>query len=34
MVGRIEPGDEIAVKVDPSNPAIVVVDPELTPYGY
>jgi uncharacterized protein (DUF58 family) len=34
MVGRIEPDKEIAVKVDPTNPAIVVVDPELTPYGY
>ena len=34
MVARIEPGKEIAVKVDPTNPEIVVVDPELTPYGY
>jgi hypothetical protein len=34
MVGRIEPGDEIAVKVDRNDPTIVVVDEALTPYGY
>jgi hypothetical protein len=34
MVGRIEPDKEIPVKVDPANPDIVVVDVELTPYGY
>jgi len=34
MVGKIEPGDEIAVKVDREDPKIVVVDEALTPYGY
>jgi hypothetical protein len=34
MVGRIEPGKEIAVKVDRNDPNVVVVDEELTPYGY
>jgi hypothetical protein len=34
VVGELEPGDEIAVKVDPEDPANIVVDPELTPYTY
>jgi uncharacterized membrane protein len=34
MVGKIEPGDEIAVRVDRNDPKIVVVDEALTPYGY
>ena len=34
LVGRIEPGKEIAVKVDRNNPDVVVIDEELTPYGY
>jgi uncharacterized membrane protein len=34
LVGRIEPGKEIPVKVDRDNPDVVVIDEELTPYGY
>lgn len=34
MVGKIEPGDEIAVKVDRDDPGVVVIDEALTPYGY
>jgi hypothetical protein len=34
MVARIEPDKEIAVKIDPNDPGIVVIDEALTPYGY
>lgn len=34
MVSRVQPDSEIAVKVDPADPTVVVVDEELTPYGY
>ncbi|MCZ4499295.1 MAG: hypothetical protein JWQ74_1848 [Marmoricola sp.] len=33
-VSRIQVGSTIAVKVDPSMPAVVVVDESLTPHGY
>ena len=31
---RTQPGSEFPVKIDPDDRKIVVVDPELTPYGY
>ena len=34
LVARIEPDQEIAVKVDRDNPDVVVIDEALTPYGY
>lgn len=34
MVSSVKPGEEIAVKVDQTDPSIVVVDEALTPYGY
>lgn len=34
MVSQVQPGEEIAVKVDPLDPDVVVVDETLTPYGY
>jgi len=33
-IPRIQPGCQIAVRVDPKDPAKVVIDAELTPYGY
>jgi hypothetical protein len=34
MANRVQPGSEIRVKIDPTDPSVVVVDEELTPYGY
>ena len=34
MVSKVQPGEEIDVKVDQLDPTIVVVDAALTPYGY
>jgi len=34
MVSKVQPGEEIAVKVDQLDPSVVVVDESLTPYGY
>ena len=33
-IPRIQPNCEISVRVDPNDHSFVVVDPELTPYGY
>jgi len=33
-IPRIQPGCQILVKVDPQSPTDLVVDEELTPYGY
>ncbi len=33
-IPRIQPGCTIAVRVDPTDPGTMVVDPSLTPYGY
>ncbi len=34
MVSKVQPGEEIAVRVDQLDPSVVVVDEALTPYGY
>ncbi|MGO4255699.1 hypothetical protein [Marmoricola sp. RAF53] len=34
MLSKVQPGASIAVKVDPTDPGVVVLDEELTPYGY
>lgn len=34
MVSSVKPGEQIAVKVDQTDPSVVVVDEALTPYGY
>jgi len=34
MLSKVQPGATIDVKIDPTDPDVVVLDEELTPYGY
>lgn len=34
MLSRVQPGEQVAVRTDPEDPDVVVIDPALTPRGY